>query len=352
MNKKNTNKLKKSSATGSNKATVQKNKQIPTYVTNKKDLVGSKLSDCTADYLRCLVNPHTGPLACVPSTPIIKSLKVRNWVYGECRTGTAGIGFILVDPTGGVTNDSAATAATGATFAGTTIALPPTTGVFYDFSNSNFATASFANTAAGASYRIVGASVRIRYIGTELNRGGTCVCFQDPTHTSLVGRDIASLLGEVDCVKIPIKHEWISVNWRPTLIGEYGFATTINAAVDFGPMVIMIEAPYAGTASAFEYQFSGVYEINGRNVRGQTTTHIDPVGSAAAQYVTQTSPHMLPSAGNAQNKESGVLMEALSYIDRAVSFVGTTAKTIEHAGATAKNIYNTAQPLLRLAGAL
>ena len=126
------------------------------------------LSRCAADYAMCLSNPFTGPLACVPVSPTVMSLKLRAWTKGEFKSGTAGVGYINADPYSAVASDLACVRHSDAAYAGSTVALSGVAGTSAHFSNSPYINASFTNGAAGAQYRVVSAGLRIRYIGTEL----------------------------------------------------------------------------------------------------------------------------------------------------------------------------------------
>lgn len=293
------------------------------------------LSQCAADYGKCQTNPWTGPLACVPDFPALFSSKQRVWAKGTLSTGTSGFGFIVVSPPSGAVSDLLSVYNSSSTYAGNTVALTGT-GVVGGSTNSMFLSADINNTAAGAQYRVVGAGIRIRYMGTELNRGGFSIGLHDPSHTTMDGRSIVGMRAEMVAVEFATSRKWQNVLYRPVYNDEllYNGVITPNPFMGF-----VIQSPDASILSTYEYEFSAVYEYQGRNVRSMTVSHTDPVGFAAVNAVSLNNPSMRPNDLPPEHRETQTIKSIANYVDRGVS--GVTAGI-----ASAKQVAQTGQKVL------
>jgi hypothetical protein len=320
---KKTNRTRKSNSASKPAKAMNSNNNKSNKVLVKSNNTKSRvvLSQCAVDYARCTANPFTGPLGCVPSSPSAMSRSVRTFIKGEFRTGTTtGIGYISMDPDNMIANDAAAVFYTRAGSTSTTIStFPLAAGDQLAFSNSEYSLVSFTNNPVGGTYRIVAAALRIRYIGTELNRGGTIIAFVDPTNTPTVGRDASSLLAEECSRKFPVTKSWITIHWRAILSTDYLFETAgpYNASC---PLAFYVEAP-GGVESVFEYEAACVFEVNGQNVRGMKNTHVDPIAFSGTQQITQVEPSMQPSTVDVVAKERTIVERLAHYIKEGSSHV-------------------------------
>lgn len=293
-----------------------------------------RMSKCTAEYAQALINPFTGPLACVPVAPTALSYKFRVWSKGTLFTSNVtGVGFIIADPTTAVANDVVALYTTGATFTGSVLTNGGA-GVNNAVTNSPFALAAFGDVAALAAYRVVCAGIRIRYVGTELNRGGQIIALLDPTGSSMIGNSSVAMLAEPQARKFPVNRTWTTVTWRPTDNQDYSFQ--INPAANspaslFGPMAIMVIAPNL-TPIEFEWEFSAVYEVNGRNIRGQTVTEVDPQGQAAVYGTSLTSNFAIPHQGDPKDHAIKFLEETAHVMGKVTTYM-TSAEEVLSKGA-------------------
>lgn len=338
---------KKSSKKGGNQKATPITKMNYQQQTSKRNVKPpsteevSYLSPCARDYVRALANPFQGPLACVPSQTPNKTLKVRVFTRGSFFTGTSGIGFIAVDPTNSCFNDVPCVLKTNATFAGNTFNLNDTVSGAIDqaFSNSNYVSTDVALGGDGIAFRIVSSGVRIRYAGTELNRGGFATCLHDPTHTVLTGRDQSSIDGEPMSRRIHIKEDWINILYAPVFGQDYDLRTAFaNAdpptigALPRWYMGALITAP-TNTPAPFEYEFFSIIEYQGRNVRGLSMSHADPTAlSAGASVAIANTPSRRPSV----EIENDFLHKAYDYVRYGISHVENVVKT----GAKVYNTYN------------
>lgn len=338
--KKNNGKGKKASVPQPKQATKQARK--PRVERQGKTEV--VISNCAASYARCVANPFTGPLACVPRAPSIMSRSLRVWVKSEFRTGTGGIGYVSMDVENMVAYDLLSVFHTTSTSTSSTInTFPLGTNDVGLSSNSEFPQAQYANTASGSTWRMVAAALRIRYIGTELNRGGTIIAFQDPSNTTVAGRGVGSLLSEESSVKFPVNREWITVNWRPVLAIDYDFQYADGFAVTEAPLCFMVESPDPAVPMVFEFEASAVFEINGRTVRGMKGTETDTVGFDAVHQMSQNSLELKPSAVPATVKEKNSIEKVAEYIHKGTSHVQSAANVARGLAEDAKVLINVAK---------
>lgn len=151
--------------------------------------------------------------ACVPTFPARMSQKVSAFVTGNFATGTQGFGFVAVSPT--VSNNAPLAYSSISAYNSTAVdclnvnaqttvmsALP--------YNSSQLLTGDVANPAP-VSGRIVSCGLRVRYIGTELNRGGVCYCLVTPDHTNVQGFSMALLSTYSECIKVPVSRQWTTI---------------------------------------------------------------------------------------------------------------------------------------------
>jgi len=285
----------------------------------------ANLSVAVTNYARALSNPFTGPITGVPAYPSLLSQKVRVWGKGVFQCGTANCGYVVINPVLGIASDQVSIYATANNFTGTSYTFPAPTGVFGSNTNAPFTTAQIGPGATQACFRIVSCGLRIRYAGTELNRGGYVVGFVDPTQSGLGGRGIASIDGEELSRRFPVTREWLTLLYRPVVDTDLTYNDSAsfagNAANDWYMGFILDSL----TSNAFEYEAFWVLEYQGRNVRGMTTTAHDPVGFAAVNHISQVSPHFLPNSTAHEVREGSVLAQVGHYITRGISYVAHQA---------------------------
>jgi predicted enzyme related to lactoylglutathione lyase len=325
----------KPKSTTARKATVKQPNSIKSAVV---------ISDCARDYARALTNPFTGPLACVPISPTVLSRKLRVFSKGEFRTGTSGVGFIVADPSSAIANDITTVNYSLANYAGTIIGGFFDVGVVLTRTNSDYINTAFGTGASKAQYRVVSAGLRVRYIGTNLNMGGTIIAFVDPTSSSIVGRSASDLRAEMTSRRLPVNREWSTILWRPVLINDYSFTTnapsTAAGSGVWGPMGFLIESPDSTISMLYEYEFSVVLEVNGRDIRGQTVTKSDVVGQTAIASVSLTANSFIPHQMNATISSENFLDRVANEIHTANSYVASGGKVLAELATGGKLIYD------------
>jgi len=256
------------------------------------------LGMCTSKFAASLADPFEGPPdACMPVTPSVQSRKVRMWTKGTMTTGTAAsnFGFVFLGPcpygngtVPGGANMSASVAYSIGTYAGTTFQYNTgTTGVTQLANNSD------VNVAAGIQARLVSAGLRIRYKGTELNRGGRIVALEEPDHAGLAGQSLSQLLAYQNGHEFPVTENWVSISTSgPVTPGEYDFlplnsnntvtGTTSGTGVSAQPNMYLgfaVEAAAAG--QNFDFEAYENWEFIGSAIRGKSYNEADDGGVSA-----------------------------------------------------------------------
>lgn len=168
---------------------------------NKSENSPLELSECSAKYAAAIMDPWntyaTG--ACVPYPPARPSFKSTVFARGIVSIGSSGVGFIAMSPT--LANDFASFWYSSGTFAGTAITatMTTTTGVVaggisnLPFTRSNLTSEDSTYFTTAVQGRIISAAISLKYIGTELNRGGRVICYASPDHQSVNGLNAANL---------------------------------------------------------------------------------------------------------------------------------------------------------------
>ncbi len=278
-------------------------------------------------YAMSLANPFTGPVATVPDYPNIPSRRLRVFAKGTASaSSTTGFGFVVLDPYRASTNDltSVFTSSTASTVTAVDVADANTVKVT---TNSDYASTDYG-TGTLASGRVVSAGIRVRYSGTQLNRGGLLIGFQHPTHQTINTLNQADIEA-YDCAKrfIPGNGEF-TVLFSPVLSEEMQFTNTFgggNLSVIRPVMGFVWQAPTAAAGATYSWEVYVNIEVNGQEIRGMLPSVSDPAGFAAVQnaaQVTQMRPHSEAAPSHASKFAHGVEQLALSTLTGAAQGAG------------------------------
>jgi len=263
-------------------------------------------------------------------------LKQKVYARGTAYTGTQGVGFIGCRPEAAATNDVTNVWYTTALYAGTTID-PVAAGVSSANSNAMFTSAEISDDLT--TYRIVGSGLRVRYGGTELNRGGFKVCLVDPTHRALTGRDEASLNSELQAKRVPITRTWTTLVYRPVTTNDLNFRNAAPSA-DIPYIGVMMISPDNAINELFEWESFTIVEYQGANARGQTHTDPDPIGYAAVSAVANKTNSVFTQSAS---KSAAEMHEAVGhYIAHGISGVNDVVAGASQAISTASSVASTA----------
>lgn len=200
---------------------------------------------------------------------------------GTGYIGTAGFGFVAWVPSLYANDVNCLSVSNINTFAGTTVTTAnPTTGVGF-LKNTQFPYNATGNVRA----RVVGAGLRIRYTGTELNMGGLIVPYSvSATNTGapLLNANQDTLLNQPDAKSIPVDKNWHGCVWRAhnSATREY---TQYTTAID-GLGTWMVNTIVGTAGQSFEWEAVSFYElISSLNVvvNNTSSSNSDPVGFGA-----------------------------------------------------------------------
>jgi len=285
------------------------------------------LSPCAVDYARCLINPFTGPLACVPTVPSLDSRKERVFARGTFGASATGFAYVVFDPRESIVNDRDCGYYSLAGGGAVDIQTQSLAGISANFrSNSDYQTAQIGENSLLADYRVVGSGLRIRYVGTELQRGGTVVGLCEPTHCSLVGQTQTTMLAYDESAIFDATRNWSNVVYRPFLDDDFDFIGTfpVKANLD-SDTCFFLGFTISGTVSGNSWDFEAytVSELNGVNIRGMTYSHADPQAFGAIMSGPMQKEIMKPFGGEARAKEAGFLDKLGNLMLDGLSWVGS-----------------------------
>jgi hypothetical protein len=210
---------------------------------------------------------------------------------------TTGFGFVGFNPYVAVGNGQLANFApvkyTNTGFTGSSLSSAPATGLATANTNSVVAYTSIGeisgNSADQVNYRVVGAGVRVRYMGTELDRGGRFIGACHPDNFSYKsGVTAAELLADSGVATTAVDRKWHSVLWTPRNPSDYEFndGSTDEPFLPSGdvePGVLVIAYQAGGlVAVSIEFECFVQFEIIGPGAHGQMRRLPDPIGGVAA----------------------------------------------------------------------
>lgn len=292
------------------------------------------LSGCARDYARALVNPFTGPLACVPSFPALMTRRMRCWSKGTFTTSsTNSFGYILAEPTNMVVNDvdavACSTAASNVTVAANTVAGDPNIALFR--SNSEYVQAQIGSGAGLVQYRIVAMGIRIRYIGTNLNQGGIINGLHEPDHDTLVGNGISQFDAQTEARRLPVTRNWATVVFKPVNSVNFNFANATGGSSTNTAWYMGFVLQSAVPSQTYEFEVYAIYELEGRIIRGKTPSHADPVGLSSVTAVAATTDSLYPTLKPAEASEKSMVDQATDYLGSMMSNAGINGAKIGQA---------------------
>jgi len=144
--------------------------------------------------------------------------------------------------------------------------------------NSPFTAANF--TSQQVYFRLVSVGIRIKYLSTELNRGGATYSITEPDHQSVVGFGVSTALQYNSVHARGVSgREWHETLWFPIDATEIAYSDTPGAAGPFC-MGIMVKAPTT-TTFEWEYEVFCKFEAHGPLARGATVMMGDTMGGEA-----------------------------------------------------------------------
>jgi len=254
------------------------------------------------------INVENSELPCIPEYPA-KSRKTKVFARGIFTTNVTGGAGLLLAPNR-LANLAGTDDYTPWLIIDTTVAAGPifpnadsggvvTPGYAVIMPNSDYTAPALAGV--GTTTRLVGAGLRIRYAGTELNRGGIVHCVEHISHSSLSGLTVATVSQFESYFRTPVIREWLTLVYTPinTLnaqanVDELHFNndpsrlfSVLGAAAGPSYPHFMGMVVNASAQSVFEYEVVGLFEIQGPTIRDLTYSESDIVGSQMIRNVVR-----------------------------------------------------------------
>lgn len=164
------------------------------------------MTPCAAKYALAIIDPWSASAqgACIPNKAARPSQKVTSFARFDVAIGTQGFGWVMFSPC--LANNSFFARYTTSAYALTDATAPDWAAAgssSIGMSNLPYTNAQLNDSGAAGSIpaiqgRIVAFAASARYIGTELNRSGSVVCFSDPGHENVNGITYADILSRTE----------------------------------------------------------------------------------------------------------------------------------------------------------
>lgn len=264
---------------------------------------------CLYDYAKCLADPFNTPASCVPVFPSPPSRKVKCVYRGRGVTGINSMGMVCVAPQqlpfsnyNSIHYSELITYPTGPGDALSVVAA----GIAVDHSNSPYGATEFGNQSDELKYRLVSLGIRVRYAGTQLNRGGTVRAMQSVFHEDMVGNTSYNNMGLYPaCKTVPFGNKWQELLWTPVKRDEldYSYVVSNNDVT----MLVMIQS--AVKDQPFEFEVIGNFEVVGKTIQNPTPSY---TSAKTSEYL-----------GDLNNSMFGGGMNATSVFSTVASYLPT-----------------------------
>lgn len=239
----------------------------------------ARLSDPALRWTSALYDPRT--CAEEPAVPhgTALSQKVKVFSRGSFNTGTTGYGFVAVSPfTACGSNTNPITTSTSSSVMTASSTLGSVATVANANTNSPYASGNIGTGASTLQYKLVGAALYVKYAGTELNRGGDMILFEENNHNTAFSYSYTSMLGQDFAKRVPVsgdKWEWVC--YTPNSDTECEFGSNVNSGFWINPF-LAIAVNSAGASQPFDFEYFAWYEFTGQLARGATSGYSDTIG--------------------------------------------------------------------------
>jgi hypothetical protein len=249
------------------------------------------LAPCALHYLQAMEDPFSlNAEVCIPDLHAVPSKKVKVTTRGAFEAGTQGEAFVALIPQC-KTSDAGVLLITNSLYAGTSTTPLPRSGtglVSVNAAKLPYTTTDFDvnQTVRG---RVVGVGLRVRYTGTELNRGGKLIALRHPDNADLIPftpQFSSQAITQFETARTyPITRDWVTLNYRPTRPSEYNYASSACGDADEAVGAFRYSSVFCVTGAVpsapFEFQVVQFIEyIPGEkgSIDNVTKVHSDIVG--------------------------------------------------------------------------
>lgn len=243
----------------------------------------SLVSECTKDYAKVVNNPFDAKPSCVPWMPALDSGKYKVFVRGVLEKDPASGGHLSVCARPEIGNASPDNVwASNATYSDSRLLTSGSMVTNYPF-NGPFAASDFGN---GVRVRLASIGLRVRYVGAQLDMGGTVVGLVHPDRGTLSGMDTTALLSFDRTIRKPVSRQWTELRAAGFFASDFDFAVTDKPWGSSHFLGFLIQ--YNGSDPSFEFEFYANYEAVGSMVRDKTPSFSDPVGTPTVTRNSET----------------------------------------------------------------
>lgn len=245
-------------------------KKRKSYVRRKPISISMEKYDekkCLRDYKMSLLNPWNMNLApCLPTFPSVPSERLTTFNRFTMTVGSGGTGFVAMNfsPVTSTVDGSENVVYSGATYAGATVAVPPAVGTNGLGSNST-------HTSVGVGtleWRLVSAGIRIKYSGTENNRGGAIVTHRSVQNDTTLGETYPTALSHDKSHAEPVDWNWHELLYIPVKPEDFEYKSVAESTIY--PMCIIVASSANNT---FDCEAVWHHELIGNLARGKIMSH-------------------------------------------------------------------------------
>jgi hypothetical protein len=278
-----------------------------------------QLSSCVKDYALALEDgfnaKRLGAAPCVPDSMVTRSHKSSIFFRGTFETNSTADGWIAMNPRNPVSDVAFAQATTSASVGTSSTVMGSYTLQDPLSWQSPYLNAEFGVGAIFKQFRTVSCTIRIRYIGTELNKGGSMFPFMNPDQQNMYLVTPTQLLQFQDAESVPVTQDWTYLSWHPTRATDFEYTGAVGT--DY-PLVIYVHS--AAAFQPFEVEIISYLEVVGSALPGLTPSHSDPVGfGATLEVIANRQDHRKPS---------GVLRRIADAISTTASYVKSNSSSL------------------------
>lgn len=209
----------------------------------------------------------------------LPSEKIVTMIRGTAGTGTAGFGAIQVAGDWN-SNDINVVWATEIAYASANVPGGTSAGSVTGYPDARF---PYPNTAR-RQHRAVVTALRVRYIGTELNRGGRLAMLAMNIVPTTGVLTFATIASDPSSVVFPVDRKWRTIVWNPAYPEPYSYSLPNNGLGLISVSNVRLLACFEGVAAqnAFEWEVVCYHELVSSGatlpVSAPTKSHTDTAG--------------------------------------------------------------------------
>jgi len=309
----------------------------------QKRAASFQLSVCSKDYLKVFTDPFGdfANLPCIPDDLDYPSQKWRSYRRGvTAMVGTQSIGFVAINPFLFGVSDIDCMYWTGTTYNQAGLVQPGfvgVTGLYSGLNNSAYVASTQLGPALKSEiqFRLVGCALRVRYTGTELNKGGKIILARAPGLDSVMDLGPSSITTDLDLlqikdtVQLPCTRSWKTIAWFPGDKLDFDYIEDPRSKYltsDYTNGYAQLVALFTGTpGNSYDFEVMSYFEYRG-SVAAPTKSHSDIVGLSAVRDHVSTN-MVDPNAGKASYDSSVKQIESSFNFESVISGVKAAVDT-------------------------